>query len=147
MKIMFNNIPDFNLLFLSSILGNLMLKAWGFRFSSIVFMVINSAFVFIVRTFDFPDNYHFFKLLLIILYYVLLYLSIGSIALFSQQIYFDGLTKYYSKDKKEKNNSINENDIEFNDDFLDESNQPSNTNENEKPTFFFFYALLKFRLI
>ena len=72
------------------------------------------------------------------LYYSLLYLSIGSIALFSQQIYFDGLTKYYSKDKKEKNNSINENDIGLNDDFLDESNPPSNTNGNEKPTFFFF---------
>ena len=135
----FNNIPDFNLLFLSSILGNLMLKGCGYRFSSIIFMVINTALIFIVRTFDFPDNYNIFKLLLIMLYYFLLFLSIGSIALFSPQIYFDGLTKYYTKDKKENNKIINENDYtQINIDFQDELNQPSNTNKKEKPTFFFY---------
>jgi len=135
----FNNIPDFNLLFLSSIIGNLMLKACGYRFSSIIFILINLALIFIVRTFDFPDNYNFFKLILIIVYYGLLFLSIGSIALFSQQIYFDGLTKYYSKDKKENNNFINENDYtQLNIDFKDELNPPSNTNKEEKPKFFFY---------
>ena len=132
----FNNIPDFNLLFLSSIIGNFMLKGLGYRFSSIIYSVINSAFIFIIRTFDFPDNYTFYKMILIIIYYILLFLSIGSIALFSQQIYFDGLIKYYSKDKEKDNDENDYNQI--NKDFQDNSKPPLNANNNEKPTFFFY---------
>ena len=134
----FNNIPDFNLLFLSSIIGNLFLKGFGYRISSIIYMFINSIFIFIVRTFDFPNNYNFFKLILIIIYYVLLFLSIGSIALFSQQIYFDGLTKYYSE-YKEKKNYINENDsIGINNDSQDNLEQDLNIKKKGKESFFFY---------
>ena len=94
----FNNLPDFNLLFLTSIIGNFVLKGVGYRLSSIIYILINAAFLFITRTFEFPDNYDFYQLLLIIMYFFLLLVSVGSVALFSQQIYFDGLTKYFSQE-------------------------------------------------
>ena len=98
----FNNLPDFNLLYLTSVIGNFVLKGAGYRLSSIIYILINAGFLFIVRTFEFPDSYDFYQLILIIIYYLLLLLSIGSVTLFSQQIYFDGLTKYYSQEKEYK---------------------------------------------
>ena len=93
----FKKIPDFNLLFLSSIIGNLFLKCIGYKFSSLLFMAINSVVIIIYNSFDFPKERYtnFPSVLYIILYYIILYISVGSMALFSQQIYFDGLKKYF----------------------------------------------------
>ena len=103
----YRNLPDFNLLFLSSILGNLILKGCGYRISSIIYMFANAGFVFVIRTYYFPDSYNVWDALLILGYFILLSLSVGSIALFAQQIYFDGLTKYYLKATQEQNNYSN----------------------------------------
>jgi len=93
----FKKIPDFNLLFLSSIIGNIFLKGLGYKLSSLIFMAINSAVIIIYNSFDFPKEKYvnFTSVIYIILYYILLYISVGSMALFSQQIYFDGLKKYF----------------------------------------------------
>ena len=42
----FKNIPDFNLLFLTSIIGNILLKGFGLKFASFLFMLINSIIIF-----------------------------------------------------------------------------------------------------
>ena len=108
----FKKIPDFNLLFLSSIIGNLLLKSIGYKFSSLIFMVINSAIILIYNSYDFPKEKYvnFSSVLYIILFYIILYISVGSMALFSQQIYFDGLKKYfmaiYEDEDKIKNQSF-----------------------------------------
>ena len=70
-------------------------------------MFANAGFVFVIRTYYFPDNYNVWDALLILGYFILLSLSVGSIALFAQQIYFDGLTKYYLKATQEQNNYSN----------------------------------------
>lgn len=101
----FKKIPDFNLLFLSSIIGNLFLKWLGYKISSIIFMSINSVVILIYNSFHFPEEKYvsFYSVLYIILYYIFLYISVGSMALFSQQIYFDGLKKYFSVVSEDKN--------------------------------------------
>jgi len=70
-------------------------------------MVINSVVIIIYNSFDFPEEKYdnFYKVLYIILYFIILYISVGSMALFSQQIYFDGLKKYFESIfyDKEKN--------------------------------------------
>ena len=107
----FKKIPDFNLLFLTSIIGNLFLKWLGYKFSSAIFMVVNSVAIIIYNSFNFPEEKYdnFYSVLFIILYYIILFISVGSMALFSQQIYFDGLKKYFiavsDDEKKAKNKS------------------------------------------
>ena len=53
-------------------------------------MAINSFVIIIYNSFDFPEEKYdnFYTVLYIILYFIILYNSVGSIALFSQQIYF-----------------------------------------------------------
>lgn len=103
------NIPDFNLIFITSIIGNIFLKGCGFRISSFIFLLINSTLIFIFSfLFDFPEKkYNFYELLLCIIYYVTLLGSIGSISLFAHQIYFDGLLKYNKFIIKNENNIEN----------------------------------------
>ena len=91
----FNNIPDFNLFFVTSILGNILLKAIGFTISSIIYMFVNSTILIFFRSFNFNvEKYNFYEILIIFVYFVLIFISVGSISLFPHQIYFDGLTKY-----------------------------------------------------
>ena len=93
----FSKIPDFNLLFLSSIIGNLFLQGLGYKLSSVIFIAINSIVILIYNSFDFPEEKYdnIYSVIYILLYYIFLYISVGSMALFSQQIYFDGLKKYF----------------------------------------------------
>lgn len=102
------NIPDFNLIFITSIIGNIFLKWLGFRIASSIYLLINSTLIFVFSFFDFPEKtYNFYQLLLCMIYYVSLLISVGSIVLFSHQIYFDGLLKYYKFIKKEEENNEN----------------------------------------
>ena len=104
----FKNIPNFDLLFFTSIIGNIFLKAIGFRLSTILFMFINIIIIFFFRSYEIPeDKYNFYKIALLILYYILLFISIGSISLSSHQIYFEGLLKYYEYEDIEKRKSYN----------------------------------------
>ena len=90
----FNNIPDFNLFFLSSIIGNIFLKFLGYKLSSIIFMGLNGIIFFFLKSHSFPDEYDFFKCVLILLYFLSLFFSVGSITLIPHSIFFDGLRKY-----------------------------------------------------
>ena len=92
----FQNLPDFNLLFLTSGIGNLFLKFLGYSISTIIFTGINVLLIFFYPSIDFPiEKYSdIYSLLIIVLYFLLLYISVGGISLFSQQIFFDGLKKY-----------------------------------------------------
>ena len=103
----FKKLLDFNLIFSSSILGNLLLKWKGYKISSLIFMAINSVVIIIYNSFDFPEEKYdnFYKVLYIILYFIILYISVGSMALFSQQIYFDGLKKYFDAITHDKENN------------------------------------------
>ena len=105
----FKNIPSFDieLFFLTSIIGKIFLKNCGFIKSSIFFIVINSLFIFFLRSFTFPENrYNIYQLLLLLLYYILIYISVGCISLYPHQIFFEGLKKYYNyRDEKKKEKS------------------------------------------
>lgn len=92
----FMNLPDFNLFYISSILGNAILKCCDFRISLFVFMCINTGSIFVIRIIKVPDSYDFSQLMIIFSFFLLFFVSIGSITLFGQQIFFDGLNKYYS---------------------------------------------------
>lgn len=145
----FKTIPDFNLLYLSSIIGNLLLKSFGFRFSTIIYMVINVLTLIFFESFEFPEKYNFYSILLLILYYILFFLSVGGISLLSHQIYFDGLTKYiHYKESHEKSIEENIEDVKeeeemiYNDNnkdnlikeniFNEEEEKKNNENENEE---------------
>ena len=91
----FNNIPDFNLFFLTSMIGNLSLKYCGYKITSFIYMIINVLIFFIINSHSFPNEYDFLKCVLIILYFLLLFISVGSITLIPHSIYFDGLRKYF----------------------------------------------------
>ena len=105
-NVCFQNIPDFNVLFLTSAIGNLSLNLCGFRWSTFIFMIINALVVFFFGFFEFPEEKYddFYTLLLLILYFVLLFISVGSIALFSQQVFFSSLKKYINLDDENKKN-------------------------------------------
>ena len=150
----FKTIPDFSLLFLSSILGNLILKLFGFRFTTIIYMIINVLALFIFESFDFPEKYNFYQISLLLLYYLIFFISVGSITLLSHQIYFDGLTKYIryktshtkiniekieekeTKAENNKDNLIEENIYDK------ENNNIKKENENNDKISFFSYLCL-----
>lgn len=72
----------------------------SFSFLSIFGLLI------LFRGYVFPETYNFLKLLLLLVYYLLFYITLGGIALFSQQIFFDHLKIYknhskYDNDDKE----------------------------------------------
>ena len=138
----FKTIPDFNLLYLSSIIGNLLLKSIGFRFSTIIYMIINVLTLVLFESFDFPEKYNFYSILLLILYYILFFISVGGISLLSHQIYFDGLTKYihykisHEKSIEEKIEDVKEEEaLLYNnkDNLIKENNfnEEEKNNENE----------------
>ena len=76
----FQNIPDFNVLFITSAFGNIFLKFCGYRISTFIFVCINALIVFFYSSMDFPEERYsnFYSLILIIIYYILLLFSVGS---------------------------------------------------------------------
>ena len=57
---MFNTVPDFNLFFLTSIIGNLFLQGIGFTISSIIYMIINSVVIFFLNLLNSKIKYMIF---------------------------------------------------------------------------------------
>ena len=100
----FMNLPDFNLFFFCSLIGNATLKCCDFRFSLFIFMALNAGSIYTFRIINFPDNYEFKQLFIILPFYICFNICIGSIALFGQQIFFDGLNLYYSIENGNNNN-------------------------------------------
>lgn len=111
----------------------------SFSFLSIFGLLI------LFRGYVFPETYNFLKLLLLLVYYLLFYITFGGIALFSQQIFFDYLkiyknhSKYDNDDKEyeiedlEKNMIDNKKEvnIEINEIKVDDKNDIENK-EKEK---------------
>ena len=129
---MFSNFPDFNLIFLSSMFGNIFLKSFGFIFSSILFMIINSFIIFFFNSFNFKERkYDFYKILELFIYFFLIFIGVGSVSLFAHQIYFDGLRKYlnYRKGKNKVLEEENEND-ENKENIKNNENKNDNESEN-----------------
>ena len=96
-SVTYKQIPDFDIIFISSIVGNFFLKCIGFKFSSFIFMLINLGLLVLFRGYNFPERYNFLKFLLLLLYFVLFYISFGGIALFSHQMFFEYLIIYKNK--------------------------------------------------
>ena len=105
----FQNLPDFNVLFLTSGIGNIFLKFCGYRLSTIIFVVINTLIVFLYQLMEFPEEKYndIYSVIFIILYFLLLFVSVGGISLFSHQIFFDGLRKYMNLNHYDKEISKN----------------------------------------
>ena len=101
--------PDFNLIMLMDFLGRILLKSYGFRISSIIFLIINTISLFLIYFIDFNDYdeenlYSFNKIIYIFICYLLLFIGVGSSALLSQQILIDSYLKlkYYLNSKNSK---------------------------------------------
>ena len=91
---------DFNLMMFTAFLGDILLKARGFRVSIFIFSLINLFSIFLILNISFTiydqnyNNYAFFDILLILLCWVLLFLGVGASALLSQKIIIDSNSKY-----------------------------------------------------
>lgn len=91
---------DFNLMFFTAFLGDLLLQSRGFRVSTFIFALINISAIFLIISFSFTDydfnnnTYSFFRMLYLILSYILLLIGAGASALLSQQIIIDSNSKY-----------------------------------------------------
>jgi len=108
-NLIFQNLPDFNLMFLTSGIGNIFLNFCGYRLSTAIFVAINCLIVFLYQLMDFPEEKYsdIYSLIFIISYFILLFITIGGISLFSQQIFFDGLRKYMNFKNYDKEISKN----------------------------------------
>ena len=108
-NLIFQNLPDFNLMFLTSGIGNIFLNFCGYRLSTAIFVAINCLIVFLYQLMDFPEEKYsdIYSLIFIISYFLLLFITVGGISLFSQQIFFDGLRKYMNFKNYDKEISKN----------------------------------------
>ena len=137
---------DFNLMMATGFIGDLLLKSTGFTFSSLLFWFLTFACLFLILNFQFQIkytdktdendsqyyifDYNFYKILYILLCYILLLIGIGSSSLLSQKILQDSFSKYISLSiDKEKKRHNNENDkLENN----NEENNNKSIDENKK---------------
>ena len=94
---------DFNLMLVSGVFGILLLNWKGFRISSFILcpFIVGPVIWILNLQYDFKEKNHFdygfFKILSLILIYILLYIGIGALALISQQILIETYLKYKNK--------------------------------------------------
>lgn len=101
---------DYNLMMIMGFLGNILLGTIGYRCSSIIFALINTAGFFMIYNFNFLGNieenekYNFWQIIYLLLMYIFLLIGVGGSALLSQQILLDSFYKYqhYFENKKKK---------------------------------------------
>ena len=102
---MFNNNTkkeafDFNLTMVMACIGDAFLKAKGFRISYSVLSIINIAAIILILNFSFEEydrddnTFTIFKMLFMLLIWLLLFIGVGGSALLSQQIIIDSNYKY-----------------------------------------------------
>ena len=97
---------DFNLMMFTAFLGDILLQSRGFRVSTFVFSLINAGSFFLILSFSFFDyeldynTYSIFRILYLLLGYILLLIGAGASALLSQQIIIDSNHKYNDYVKK-----------------------------------------------
>ena len=114
---------DFDLMMTMDFVGSALYNYFGFKFSSIIFLFINGSSLFLILNFydkfefnkiDPTENrYNPFKLVYLVVCYLLLFVGVGGSALFSQQILIDSYYKYKlfinevrGKEGKEEKKSI-----------------------------------------
>ena len=92
---------DFNLMMIMAFLGDALLNGIGFAFSSVILGIILNGFsILLLYIFNFKDYnkennaYSFFRILYLILCYILLFIGVGGSALLSQKIIVDSNSKY-----------------------------------------------------
>ena len=111
--------PDFNLIMIMDFLGCILLKAKGFKVSAFIFLLVNGISLFFIYFFDFNDYnddnvYSLNKLLYLLLFFILLFIGVGSSALLSQYILIDSFLKlkYHLQGKQGNNNNLLQSDKE-----------------------------------
>ena len=91
---------DYNLMMILGFLGNILLGTIGYRCSSIIFALINTAGFFMIYNFNFLGNieenkkYNIWQIIYLLLMYIFLLIGVGGSALLSQQILLDSFYKY-----------------------------------------------------
>ena len=104
---------DFDLIMFWDFIGLLFNNYFQFTCTSIFFLLINLIILALIFRFDFLDldltthKYSFFQILYIALVYLFLWISVGSSALLSQEVYIDYFEIYKKqqlKKQKKKNN-------------------------------------------
>ena len=104
--------PDFNLIMIMDFLGCILLKAKGFKISAFIFLLVNSISIFFIYFFDFNDYnddnvYSLNKLLYLLLFFISLFVGVGSSALLSQYILIDSFLKLkYHLQEKHRNKYV-----------------------------------------
>ena len=105
--------PDFNLIMIMDFLGCILLKAKGFKISAFIFLLVNSISIFFIYFFDFNDYnddnvYSLNKLLYLLLFFISLFVGVGSSALLSQYILIDSFLKlkYHLQEKHKNKNDL-----------------------------------------
>ena len=112
---------DFNVMFFMGFIGDFLLKATGFIYSSFLFLFINFSSFFMIDSFEFKNNikseneeseetpsietYNFFNIIYILIFYLLLFIGVGGSAMLSQQILVDShdkLKRYFDREEKER---------------------------------------------
>ena len=102
------NKVNFDLIMFWDFIGSLFYYYYDFTCSSIFFFLLNLSLIIFIRGFNFLDidnkthKYSFFQILSITLIFLFLWISIGSSALLSQQIYIDSYNIYKQMKKKKK---------------------------------------------
>ena len=123
----FKSIPEFDFAFFTSFLGIFPLKGCGFFISSIIFTILNSVLIIGFTKFDFEKEKHdIIDFIYILLYFIVFFITFGSISLFAHQKYSEGIISFirlrekYEKKQAEKQqkeekitsvNNINNDDI------------------------------------
>ena len=129
---------DFNLIMVMDFLGQIILRYFGFKISSFIFLLINSISLSLIYNFDFSEynetkRYTIFQLGYILGFFVILFIGVGCSALLSQHILIDSFIKYKRYKESNKNNdSINILTNENN------NNNESLAGKHEKKIFDFF---------
>ena len=92
---------EFDLIETMGFLGTLFVRFYGFRVSSIIFMLLNCISLFLIMNFfsqynDTFEKYSILSILYLFFCYLLLFIGVGSSALLSQQILIDNYERYSS---------------------------------------------------
>ena len=100
----FKNIPEFDFTFITSILGSFPLKFFGYYISSLIFTLLNGfAFINFLKIDFEKTEYNFFDFFHVSMYFLLFFISFGSVSLFPHEKISEGIMFYEKiKDKYKK---------------------------------------------
>ena len=133
---------DFNLMMFTAFLGDILLKLYNFIFPTVIFAIVNSISFLLILSFSFPNysyelnTFEFFRILHLLLCYIILLIGVGASALLSQQIIIDTnyqYNKYLLKLNEETQKMLEEREEKSKlikkDEEIKNDNQESNQNK------------------